>query len=100
VTLGDAGAVAQAGSERFTSPGFAVEARDTTGAGDAFHAAFLWAVLEGGDAASALRAANAAAALNCTALGAQGGLADRATLERFLAERTPARWRGPKPPPR
>jgi sulfofructose kinase len=67
------------------SPSFRVEARDTTGAGDVFHAAFGWAVLEGLGPVAALRAANAAAAMSCRALGAQGGLPTRAELEAFLA---------------
>ena len=58
--------------------------RDTTGAGDVFHGAFVVAVLEGADAPRALRLANAAAAMNCRALGAQGGLATRPELDAFL----------------
>lgn len=87
VTLGAGGAIACAAgtSEVLASPAFAVAVRDTTGAGDAFHAGFIWGLLEGLDVAATLRAANAVAALNCTALGAQGGLPDRRTLEAFLA---------------
>jgi sugar/nucleoside kinase (ribokinase family) len=86
VTLGEGGAIAQArGDTRvLESPGFAVEARDTTGAGDVFHAAFLWALLEGRSAAAVLRAANAAAAISCRGLGAQGRLPDREELASFL----------------
>lgn len=84
VTLGERGCLARRGDRLLESPGFPVAARDTTGAGDAFHAAFVWGLLEGLDAERVLRAANAAAALNCRALGAQGGLPDRTTLEAFL----------------
>jgi sugar/nucleoside kinase (ribokinase family) len=58
--------------------------RDTTGAGDVVHGAFVVAVLEGCGAVRALRLANAAAAMNCRALGAQGGLPTRAELDAFL----------------
>ena len=68
------------------SPAFRMEARDTTGAGDAFHGAFVFGLLEGLDAAGVLRTANAAAAMNCRALGAQAGLPDRSELEAFLRE--------------
>jgi sugar/nucleoside kinase (ribokinase family) len=95
VTLGELGALARQGERVIESPGFRVEARDTTGAGDVFHAAFLWAVLEGRGARAALRVANAAAAMNCRALGAQGGLPDRASLARFLEAEAPRTWRGP-----
>ena len=89
VTLGEQGAIAaQRGSDVvIESPAFRVVARDTTGAGDAFHAGFVWAWLGGESLVSALRTASAVAALNCEALGAQGGLPDRERLERFLRAR-------------
>jgi signal transduction histidine kinase len=46
---------------------------DTTGAGDIFHGAFCYAVLEGMPMRQVLEFSNAMAALNCTALGARGG---------------------------
>jgi sulfofructose kinase len=85
VTLGERGAVGGLGPARVASPAFEVEVRDTTGAGDVFHAGFIAAVLEGAGAAAALRTANAAAAMNCRALGAQGGLPTRTELDTFLA---------------
>jgi ribokinase len=85
VTCGSRGAVAWWGGGPHESPAFAVEAVDTTGAGDVFHGAFAWGLLQGLDAAALLRAANAAAALACTGRGAQGALPDRAALEAFLA---------------
>ena len=86
VTLGEAGAIARAhgGRRELESPAFRVAAQDTTGAGDAFHAAFAWALLEGAGAEAVLRAASAAAAMNCRSTGAQSGLPDRAELEAFL----------------
>jgi sugar/nucleoside kinase (ribokinase family) len=89
VTLGPDGALAQArdGAGVLESPGFRVEARDTTGAGDAFHAGFIWALLEGRGVETVLRTANAAGAMNCRALGAQGGLASREALLAFLGAR-------------
>lgn len=83
VTLGDRGAVGGVRGE-IASPAFRVAARDTTGAGDVFHAAFLWALLEGRAPREILRTANAAAAMNCRALGAQGGLPARGELRAFL----------------
>jgi len=86
VTLGERGAVGGSGEPPLASPAFDVAALDTTGAGDVFHGAFIVAVLAGADAAGALRTANAAAAMNCRALGAQGGLPTPQELDRFLAE--------------
>ena len=96
VTLGELGALARTADGReLRSPGFVVEARDTTGAGDVFHAGFAWALLEGFGAEEALRTANAAAAMNCRSIGAQGGLPGRGELEEFLASQVPGDWRGP-----
>ena len=90
-TLGPDGALALAAGERepLASPGFRVDARDTTGAGDVFHAAFAFGLLEGWGAARVLRTANAAAALSCRSVGAQGGLPERSALEALLAASAP-----------
>jgi sulfofructose kinase len=58
--------------------------RDTTGAGDAFHGGFLYALLRGFEVEAALRAANATAALKCRGLGARTALPTRAELHDFL----------------
>jgi sulfofructose kinase len=68
-------------------PAFSVEARDTTGAGDAFHGAFAWALTEGYPDMTCARFASAAAALSCLGLGARSGLPTRAELDTFLASR-------------
>ena len=92
VTLGPEGSVARArdGEREVSTPAFAVEARDTTGAGDAFHAGFAFGLLEGLPLGAVLRVAHAVAALNCRGLGAQAGLPDRSALEAFLAQRAGA----------
>jgi sugar/nucleoside kinase (ribokinase family) len=59
------------------TPAFPVPVVDTTGAGDAFRAGLAAAWVRGGEAATLARAlavANATAALNCRAEGAQQGL--------------------------
>ncbi len=95
VTLGEFGALARHGERVIESPAFRVAVRDTTGAGDVFHAAFAWGLLEGLAVEPLLRAANAAAAMSCRAHGAQGGLPTRDELEAFLREHRPAAWRDP-----
>ena len=95
VTLGEVGALARLGTREIESPAFRVPVADTTGAGDVFHAAFIWALLEGLSADACLRTANAAAGMNCRAVGAQGGLPTRSELRAFLATEHPAPWREP-----
>jgi sulfofructose kinase len=67
-------------------PSFAVTAVDTTGAGDAFHGAFTWALARGLPDSQCALVAAAVAALNCRRLGARGGLPNLKELEAFLAE--------------
>ena len=52
---------------------FPVEVVDTTGAGDAFHGAFAWAISEGLKDAECARIASAVAAISCKGLGARAG---------------------------
>ena len=74
MTLGAHGALARCGGQFHYSPAFVVNCVDTTGAGDVFHGAFCYAVLRGMAMREALDFSNAMAALNCTALGARGGI--------------------------
>ncbi len=75
MTLGAHGALARLDGRFIYSPAFVVNCVDTTGAGDVFHGAFCYAVLGGMGMGEALEFSNAMAALNCTRLGARGGIA-------------------------
>jgi sulfofructose kinase len=72
MTLGDHGALALCDEGWAYSAAFEVRCADTTGAGDVFHGAFCYAMLFGMPLEKALEFSNAAAALNCTAIGARG----------------------------
>lgn len=74
VTLGKEGALAWDGERFHYSPAFQVDSVDTTGAGDIFHAGFAYCLLDGRTLAETLEFSCAAAALNCTAFGARGGI--------------------------
>ena len=83
VTCGAVGALAARGDERRFVPGFPVRVADTTGAGDAFDAGFLAAVLAGADLKGAMRQGNACGALTAARIG--GGAIDAAALAAMLA---------------
>jgi sulfofructose kinase len=73
-TLGEQGVVAFDGARLLHTPAFCVPVVDTTGAGDIFHAGFIYALLQDWPLDRQLEFACAAAALNCTAVGARGGI--------------------------
>ena len=84
MTLGRDGALVYHSGKFIYSPGFVVETVDTTGAGDVFHGAFAYALLAGWDLTRVLDFSNAMAALNCTALGARGGIKSLAEAEQLM----------------
>lgn len=74
MTLGAHGALALEEGRFVYSPAFVINCVDTTGAGDVFHGAFCYSVLQQMPMAEALGFSNAMAALNCTAVGARGAV--------------------------
>ncbi len=89
-TCGAGGAHACSDAGDFRLPSFEVAVKDTTGAGDAFRAGFIWGLLNGHEAERVVRAANAVGALGCTKRGAQRGLPSREEVD-ALMERSPRR---------
>jgi 2-dehydro-3-deoxygluconokinase len=85
VKLGERGAIGCRGDEVAEAPGIAVTAVDVVGAGDAFTAGYLDALLDGASLAEALRRANACGAIAVSAVGDATGLPTRAELQRVLA---------------
>jgi sulfofructose kinase len=80
-TLGRFGALAWDGDRFILSLGFRVKAIDTTGAGDVFHGAFLYGLVRGWQMEETLEFSCAAAAMNCQAPGARGGIASLSEIE-------------------
>ena len=86
VTLGKDGALAFYDGTFYHSPAYEVSCRDTTGAGDVFHAAFIRALFEDWDIARCLDFSNAVAALKCRELGGRAGLPSFNEALEFMAE--------------
>lgn len=84
-TLGNRGSLALHNDQWAYSAAFEVPCADTTGAGDVFHGAFCFAILAGMKIAEALEFSNAAAALNCTAIGARGHIPTRCEVDSLIA---------------
>ncbi len=87
VKLGSQGCFFHGAGEAYHVPGFAVDAVDTTAAGDTFNAGLAVALAEGSSIPHALRFANAAAAISVTRLGAQASAPSRVEVDVFLAAR-------------
>jgi sulfofructose kinase len=84
-TLGDNGVLAWNGSQFHQLSAYAVPVVDTTGAGDIFHAGFIYGLLQNWPLERQLDFACAAAALNCTASGARGGIRSVEAIEELMA---------------
>ncbi len=84
-TLGIHGVLAWDGERFHGACAYRVPVVDTTGAGDIFHAGFIFALLQGWPLQRQLDFACAAAALNCTGHGARGGIQTVEETEKLMA---------------
>lgn len=84
-TLGQDGVLAWDGRRFHSASAYRVPVVDTTGAGDIFHAGFIYGLLRGWPLARQLDFACAAAALNCMAKGARGGIEPVERIEALMA---------------
>ncbi|MFL6374112.1 MAG: carbohydrate kinase family protein, partial [Pyrinomonadaceae bacterium] len=86
VTLGREGSHLLCDGVLIDTPSFPVPGGcvDTTGAGDAFRAGFLYGLLSGESVEMAARCANAVAALKCRGMGARNTLPTADELKKFL----------------
>ena len=84
VTEGSKGSTGYENGEFQRQPAYKVKTVDTTGAGDAFHAGYLYGLLKGFDLAERLKWGAAVAALKCTKPGARAGIPALIEVKRFL----------------
>jgi sugar/nucleoside kinase (ribokinase family) len=95
VTAGAQGcwyATQESGDELHHVPACTVQVMDTTGCGDVFHGAYAASLARGEDVARAVAVATVAAGLKATQPGGRRGIPDRATVERYLAEKRACSW--------
>lgn len=85
VTLGERGSYTLSASAEFSTAPFPVSVVDTTGAGDVFHGAYLYGLLQGWDLASSAEFAGATAALKCTQLGGRAAIPRLPDVLAFMA---------------
>jgi sugar/nucleoside kinase (ribokinase family) len=87
-TLGQDGVLAWDGKQFLHSSAYCVPVVDTTGAGDIFHAGFIYGLLQGWGLQQQLDFSCAAAAMNCMAAGARGGIQPVETIESLRSKAT------------
>jgi sulfofructose kinase len=83
-TLGEEGVLAWDGDRFHYAPAYCVKVVDTIGAGDTFHAGFIYGLLQGWGLQRQLEFGCAAAALNCTGMGARGGIRSVKEVEELI----------------
>jgi sugar/nucleoside kinase (ribokinase family) len=85
VTLGERGAAALDGDQFHEVPAPRVNAVDTTGAGDVFRAAVIYALLQNWSTDELLQMANRAASLSCTRRGAMSAVPELSQVTGVMA---------------
>jgi sulfofructose kinase len=83
-TEGEEGSNTVTAAEQFHTPAYTVDVVDTTGAGDVFHGAYLFGLVQGWDLARTARFASATAALKCMHLGGRAGTPRYNDVQEFL----------------
>lgn len=84
-TLGEDGVLAWDGRQLLHCPAYRVPVVDTTGAGDIFRAGFIYGLLQEWPLERQLDFSCAAAAMNCMAAGARGGIREVEVVENLMA---------------
>jgi len=84
LTRGSEGAEVFTLEARYSTGVYDVPVKDTTGAGDCFHAAFLYGTLSDWNLQYCLEFANAAAAILVQKIGARGGLPTLLEVQEFM----------------
>lgn len=86
ITLGDKGSFTWHSGRVFLQKAFKVRAVDTTGAGDVFHGAYIYGLLQGWEMKKTVRFASAVAAMKCRSLGGRTGIPGLKEALRFMKE--------------
>jgi sugar/nucleoside kinase (ribokinase family) len=87
ITRGANGATFVANGRLIESSAFKVPVADTTGAGDVFHGAFIYGLLQQWSLEETIRFAHAVAAMKCMTIGARAGIPTLPEVRAFLQAR-------------
>lgn len=82
ITLEDRGCFTKINGEYKLVPSIKVKAVDSTGAGDIYHGAFMYAIANGFDLEKAMRFANITGALSCLTIGSRLSIPELSDVEK------------------
>ncbi len=88
ITLGSRGSIGKYGEDIIFQKAFPVNAVDTTGAGDVYHGAYIYGLLQGWNMPDCMRFASAVSAIKCKQIGARKGIPPLEEITEFM-ERFP-----------
>ena len=84
ITLGPRGSIGWHDGEIISQEAYPIDAVDTTGAGDVYHGAYIYGLLQSWNMSECMRFASAASALKCKEIGARKGIPSQDQVERFM----------------
>ncbi len=87
ITCGESGSHASDGTGIYHQPAFEVDVIDTTGAGDVYHGAFIYGLLQKWTLPEIIKFAAATAALKCTQIGGRPGIPDLPQVIKFIVRK-------------
>ncbi len=84
ITRGSKGSIGWDGEKFYVQKAYPVKAVDTTGAGDVYHGAYIFGLLQGWPMRDCMRFASAVAALKCKEVGARKGIPRLEEVKTFM----------------
>lgn len=85
-TIGSKGCLLVQNGRVISFEAYPIKAVDTTGAGDVFHGAFLYGLLQHWEIETIIKFASATSAINCLSLGGRVGIPTRKQVVDFMAK--------------
>jgi len=83
-TFGSDGCAGISNGKFFRIPAYKVDVRDTVGAGDVYHGAYIYGLCQNWDAEKCADFASAVSAIKCTRVGGRAGIPTAAMTEEFM----------------
>lgn len=90
ITLGSRGSVGLSKDEFIKQEAYSVRAVDTTGAGDVYHGAYIYGLINDWNMKECMRFASAVSAIKCMKIGARQGIPHLDQVKRFMGSDFPA----------